>query len=183
MILLKIFLTFLKIGAFTFGGGYAMLPFIQAEAINHGWATMDELIDFIAVSESTPGPFAANISTYIGVKTAGIIGAVCATGGVILPSFIIILIVAKIYEEFKKNKIVQSCLNGLKPAAIGLIAASTVSVAKQVFFADGFVFKAEFFISLVIFCVMMYLALNKKNPILIIMLSAILGIAGGYMFL
>ena len=92
--ILELFLCFLKICAFTFGGGYAMLPLIQEEIVRHGWMTVQDLVNFIAVSESTPGPFAINISTYVGVETAGFPGGLCATLGVILPSFVIILAVA-----------------------------------------------------------------------------------------
>ena len=104
---LPLFVSFLKIGAFTFGGGYAMLPLIQAEVKSHGWLDTAELVDFIAVSESTPGPFAVNISTFVGMRTAGIPGALCATFGVVLPSFLIIILVAKFYEKFRKSSIVQ----------------------------------------------------------------------------
>ena len=100
MILLELFLTFFKIGMFTIGGGYAMLPLIQADVIAHGWMPEEQIVNFIAVSESTPGPFAINISTYVGSQVGGILGAVCATLGVVLPSFIIILIVARIFEKF-----------------------------------------------------------------------------------
>ena len=106
MIFLKLFLTFFKIGLFTFGGGYAMLPLIQAEVIKNGWMEESAIIDFIAVSESTPGPFAINISTYIGSVMGGdsvlesIFGSFCATLGVVLPSFIIILINStKLYQD------------------------------------------------------------------------------------
>ena len=105
MILLDLFLTFFKIGAFTFGGGYAMLPLIQEEVIANGWLAEKEIINFIAVSESTPGPFAINISTYIGSEMAGILGAICATLGVILPSLIIIILVAKFFEKFKTTRL------------------------------------------------------------------------------
>ena len=91
MIYLELFWTFLKIGAFTFGGGYAMIPLIQAEVGAHGWMSAEEVVNFVAVSESTPGPFAVNASTYVGMQTAGFAGAFCATLGVVLPSFIIIL--------------------------------------------------------------------------------------------
>jgi chromate transporter len=109
MIFLELFLTFFKIGAFTFGGGYAMLPLIQSEALDNGWLTMEELIDFIAVSESTPGPFAINMATFVGTQMGkdflgiggGILGAICATLGVVMPSFIVILCVAKFYQKFK----------------------------------------------------------------------------------
>ena len=107
MIFLKLFLTFFKIGAFTFGGGYAMLPFIKEAVLENNWMTLEEIIDFIAVSESTPGPFAINMATAIGNSQGaiqsillGVFGAFCATLGVVLPSFIIILIVAKIYDKF-----------------------------------------------------------------------------------
>ena len=94
MIFWELFITFFKIGLFTFGGGYAMLPLIQEEVIAHNWIPMEDLINFIAVSESTPGPFAINMATYIGTQMGGLLGGVCATLGVVLPSFIIILIVA-----------------------------------------------------------------------------------------
>ena len=89
MIYLELFLTFLKIGAFTFGGGYAMLPLIQSEVASHSWLNQEELVNFIAVSESTPGPFAVNISTYVGTTVGGLPGSFCATLGVVFPSFVI----------------------------------------------------------------------------------------------
>ena len=107
MIYLLLFFTFLKIGAFTFGGGYAMLPLVQGEGASHGWMTVEELVNFIAVSESTPGPFAVNVSTYVGAETGGIFGAFCATLGVILPSLVIILIVAKCFERFQKSRVIK----------------------------------------------------------------------------
>ena len=91
--LFELFVTFFQIGLFTFGGGYAMIPMIQDAVMRKGWMTEQELIDFIAVSESTPGPFAINIATYVGAETQGILGSVCATFGVVLPSFVIILII------------------------------------------------------------------------------------------
>ena len=94
MLYLELFLTFFKIGLFTIGGGYAMLPLIQADVQAKGWMTAEELVNFIAVSESTPGPFAVNVSTYVGAELAGLPGAFCATLGVVLPSFLIILLVA-----------------------------------------------------------------------------------------
>ena len=126
MIYLELFLTFFQIGLFTFGGGYAMLPLIQEEVAAKGWLTMDQIVNFVAVSESTPGPFAINMSTYVGIEVGGVFGAVCATLGVVLPSFIVILIVARIYEAFRKNRIVAGCMQGLKPAVVGLIGASVI---------------------------------------------------------
>ena len=200
MILLVLFLTFFKIGAFTFGGGYAMLPLIQAEVIKRSWVTEQELIDFIAVSESTPGPFAVNMATFIGSRLGGdfalqsgaistyigsFLGSACATLGVVLPSFIIILIVAKCFEKFKTNSIVKGCMSGLKPATIGLIGSAIVSVGKTVFFSAGLTAvafsNAGFYVSLAIFAVMCTLAFKKVHPIAIICLSAAAGIAAGYL--
>ena len=188
MIYLELFWTFLKIGAFTFGGGYAMLPLIRAEVLAHEWLGEAELVDFVAVSESTPGPFAINIATYVGSEMGGPLGAVCATLGVVLPSFVIILIVAKIYDKFKNSTVVQGCMAGLKPAVVGLIGATFVSIGMTVFFAGGFdvsVFTgAEFYISLVIFALAAFVLFKfkKVHPIAVIGASAALGIAGGYIF-
>ena len=192
MIFLILFLTFFKIGLFTFGGGYAMLPLIEAEVLEKNWMPLEELVNFIAVSESTPGPFAVNISTYIGSVIGGkfgvlgaVFGSFCATLGVVLPSFIVILIVARVYEKFKTSKIVSGCMTGLKPAVIGLIGSAAISIAATVFTPLGFslaIFKTtEFFVSLVIFILCTVLVFKKVHPIFIICLSAILGIAAGYL--
>ncbi len=186
MIFLELFWTFFKIGLFTFGGGYAMLPLIQQEVQRLGWATTEEIINFVAVAESTPGPFAINMATYIGTEEAGLLGATCATLGVVLPSFIIILIVAKCYEAFKTNRIVAGCMSGIKPAAIGLIGAAVISIGETVFFPAGItaaVFATPaLWISVAIFAAMAVLAFCKVHPILIICLSAVAGIAAGYVF-
>lgn len=180
MICLKLFITFFKIGIFTFGGGYAMLPLIQAEVLKNGWLSADELINFIAVSESTPGPFAINIATYIGTTLCGIPGAASATLGVVLPSFIIILTVAHFFEKFKNSSFVKGVMSGLKPAVIGLIAAALISVAKTVFFSGDFKpFQTEFYVLAVIFAASALLAFKKVHPILIILLAAASGILAG----
>lgn len=185
MIYLELFLTFLKIGAFTFGGGYAMLPLIQAEVVSHGWMEQQAVIDFIAVSESTPGPFAVNMATYIGSEIGGIFGSVCATTGVVLPSFVIILIVAKCFEKFKQSKVVKGCMSGLKPAVVGLISSAIVTVAATVFIPAGFSFEiftdAGFYVSLAIFVTSVVAAFKKVHPIIIICLSAVVGIACGFL--
>ncbi|MBP9988997.1 MAG: chromate transporter [Ruminococcus sp.] len=185
MIYLKLFLTFLKIGAFTFGGGYAMLPLIQSEVLAHHWLTEEEIINFIAVSESTPGPFAVNISTYVGMKTAGLLGAFSSTLGVVLPSFVIILIVSTVYLKFKKSKTVKGLMSGLKPAVIGLIGSAVISVGATVFFPDGVIAtqftEFSFWFSLVLFLVMTVLAFKKVHPIILIVSSAVIGIGAGYL--
>ncbi|MBQ6832041.1 MAG: chromate transporter [Oscillospiraceae bacterium] len=195
MIFLELFLTYLMIGTVTFGGGYAMLPMIQ-EQVALRWGdiiSQQALVDFVAVSESTPGPFAINMATYIGSVVGGqqggvpmsIFGSFCATMGVVLPSFVIILIVARCYDKFKENKIVKGCMTGLKPAVAGLIGGAIINVMATVFFPAGYTFAVltdvAFYVSLAIFVVMTVLALKKVHPILIICLSAVVGIAAGYL--
>lgn len=183
-LLLKLFLTFFKIGAFTFGGGYAMLPLMQQEVLANGWLTESQIINFIAVSESTPGPFAINMATYIGAEKAGFLGAVFCILGVVLPSFIIILIVAKFFMAFKDNKWVSAVMSGLKPAVIGLIGSAVISVGLEVFFEDkiekSVFISFNFWSSTVIFALMVFLQKKKVHPILLILMSAVLGIASGY---
>ena len=187
MIYLELFWTFLTIGAFTFGGGYAMLPLIQEE-VTARWGdviTNESLINFVAVSESTPGPFAVNMATYIGAEMGGVFGSVCATLGVVLPSFVIILIVAKCYDKFKENRIVKGCMTGLKPAVVGLIGNAVLNVLITVFFPAGLslaVFTTvQFYVFAAIFAVMLVLAFRKIHPIIIIVLSAAAGIVVGYL--
>lgn len=192
MIFIKLFLTFFKIGAFTFGGGYAMLPLIKEEVLANNWLDLPSLVNFIAVSESTPGPFAINMATFIGNNQgsqygiiAGIFGAFCATLGVVMPSFIIILIVAKCYDKFKNSKVVSGCMTGLKPAVLGLIGAAAISIAQTVIIPNGLsiaIFNdINLYISLAIFALSAILAFKKLHPIIIICISAVLGIAAGYL--
>ena len=195
MTFLELFLTFLMIGAVTFGGGYAMLPMIQEQvALRWGHIIPEEmLIDFVAVSESTPGPFAINMATYVGSVVGGqeggvgasILGSFCATMGVVLPSFVISLIVAKCYDKFRQSKVIRGCMTGLKPAVVGLIAGAILNVFVTVFFSAGVsvaVFLTPaFYISLGIFGVMLLLAFKKVHPILLICISAVIGIIVGYL--
>ena len=198
MIYLELFFTFFTIGLFTFGGGYAMLPLIQQKVIDHGWMEMEQLVDFVAISESTPGPFAVNIATYVGAETAmaefggnyfmGALGSACATLGVVLPSFIIILIVAKFYLKFKNSKAVSGAMYGLRSAVVGLMAAALFGMLATVFFHNvdvswANVLTPEFACSAVICAVMTVLALKKVSPIIIIVSSAAAGILCGYVFL
>ena len=195
MSFLELFYTFFMIGAFTFGGGYAMLPLIQ-EQVSLRWDAIipqETLINFVAVSESTPGPFAVNMATYVGSVVGGqnggvmssVFGSFCATLGVVLPSFIIILIVAKCYDKFRSSRVVKGCMTGLKPAVVGLIANAILGVVITVFFPAGIsigVFIGwNFYVYAGIFVAMLVLALKKVHPILIICISAVLGIIVGYL--
>lgn len=165
----KIFLTFLKIGAFTFGGGYAMLPFIQKEIIDiNKWLTTGEFIDIIAIAEMTPGPIAVNSSTFVGYKIAGFWGSVAGTVGVILVSVMLSSIIAKYFFKFKDNRILKALFRGIRPAVIVLIGSAVISVGK-VALVD---------VKSIIICFGIFAALLKfkLNPIIGIITSGILGV-------
>jgi len=131
MILWTLFTSFFKIGAFSFGGGYAMLPLIQREIIDrHGYLTLQEFSDIIAIAEMTPGPVAVNSATFVGYKVAGVTGSAVSTFGVVLPSFIVILLAAMFFVRFQKHPAVQNIFRGVRPVVIALIAAAAVGIGK-----------------------------------------------------
>lgn len=182
MIYFELFVTFFKIGLFTIGGGYAMLPLIQTEVLKNGWISDSDLLNFIAISESTPGPFAINIATFIGSEMAGIPGSVCTTFGVVLPSFIIILIVAHFYKKYCDSFAVKSVLFGLRPTVVGLIASAVVTTAFSSFFNSArFYLDFSFYVSIILCVIYSILAVKKVNPIIIIITSGVIGIAIGFM--
>lgn len=180
-ILIDLFITFFQIGLFTIGGGYAMIPLITDKVVSKGWATELDIIDYIAVAESTPGPFAINTSTFVGMKQFGVLGAIVTALGLILPSFIIILIIAKFLMKFVEYKGVTAALNGLRPAVIGLMSAAVISIAITAFnvkFASDF-YKNINIIELLVFLTVFLLSRIKKlklNSYKIIIVSAVLGI-------
>ena len=136
-IYLSLFLTFLKIGAVSFGGGYGMLALIRETVVGNGWLTEAELLNFIAVSESTPGPIAINMATFIGASQGGVLGAACATCGVILPSFVIILVVSALLKNFIRYKGVQAALSGIRPAVVALIVATGLILTMETLLGVG----------------------------------------------
>ena len=178
--LLMIFWTFFKIGLFTIGGGYAMIPMIESEVMNRGWISASELANFLAISESTPGPFAINVATFIGFRQFGIIGSLVATIGIIAPSFIIIIIIFKIYEKVIGSKAVKAVLNGIKAVVIGLILAVVANLAvNELFIFYGDTFQSVQWPSVVISVILIGLMVifrKKMHPILLILISAALGI-------
>ena len=184
--LFKLFYTFAKIGLFTFGGGYGMIALVQDECVEKKkWITEDEFATVLTIAESTPGPIAINCATYVGMETGGVFGAICATLGVVLPSFIVILCVARFYKKFKESKIVSSVMTGLRPAVIGLIGSALVSMILTVFLPNGFDFGGivipDLLVSLAIAVVMTILVFKKVHPIIIIVLSAVAGITAGFL--
>lgn len=184
MILLELFLTFFEIGALTFGGGYAMIPFVKEQVLNHGWLTEEELLNMIAVSESTPGPIAVNMATFVGSEQAGILGSALATLGVVLPSFIIIIIISALIRNFLKYNGVKSFLAGVRPTIVSLILGTAITLFLSVLLGIG---NGDFTINIdykgiIIFAMVVAIALilkkiksKKPSPILMIAISACLG--------
>lgn len=164
--ILRLLLTFLKIGAFTFGGGYAMVPLIRAEVVEkYKWIDDKEMLDMIAIAESTPGPIAVNMATFVGNKVAGVAGSVFATVGVVLPSLVIILIISYFYEEFRANKWVSYAFLGIK-AAVGFLLLNSV------FRLSGSVEKTP--INIAVFSVAFILAVFVKIKAVYIILGTVL---------
>lgn len=184
MICLQLFLTFLRIGTVSFGGGYGMISLIRELTIANGWLTEAELLNFIAVSESTPGPIAINMATFIGSSQGGVLGALAATLGVVLPSFIIILIIAAFFRRLLKYPAVQGVLNGVRPCVVGMILATAGIMGLSTLFGIGTISGGWDIqpIGLLIFAVVaataiVYKRIKKKaiSPILLILISAVLG--------
>lgn len=182
MIYVKLFLEFFKIGLFSFGGGAAMLPLIKDTVTSNDWLTLEQFNNFIGVCESTPGPIAVNMATYIGSIQAGFLGSVVATLGVVLPSFIIIILIAAILKNFIKNKYFQGFLDGIKPVIIALILGTGITLLlnniglKNLNF-DFNIYSLICFIIVTVFYYAILLIGKKKIPtIALIIFSAILGI-------
>lgn len=185
MILLQLFLTFLKVGAVSFGGGYGMISLLQEEVLSHGWLEEEEFLNFIAVSESTPGPLAVNMATFIGSSQGGLAGAFLATLGVVLPSFFIILLIATLLRNLLKYKPVEAFLGGIRPCVAGLITATAVTMILSVLFGittvDGgasFGWREALIFAFIVAAAFGYQKWKKKriSPILLIVFSAALGI-------
>ncbi|HHX24726.1 MAG: chromate transporter [Tepidanaerobacteraceae bacterium] len=187
MIYLTLFTSFIKIGLFSFGGGYAMIPLIQKEIESHGWLSASEFVDIIAIAEMTPGPVAVNSATFVGYKAAGVLGGLVATIGVSLPSLILILIVSTFFFKFKDHPVKNIIFYGLRPVIVGLIFAAAIFVAQTTFFSNSITLsdlsnliknplnfidiKSIFIFVLTLISLVKF----KIHPILIIMASGVLG--------
>ncbi len=184
MIYLELFLSFLKIGAFTFGGGYAMISIIRETVLTQGWMTEAELLNFIAVAESTPGPIAVNMATFVGSSQGGVLGSLLATLGVVLPSFIIILIIAALISNLLKYKGVNAFVKGIRPCIVAMILATAITIGLSTLFSFksvGSTFSPDIK-GIIIFAILLaihfgYNLISKKkpSPILMILLSAGMG--------
>ena len=185
MIYLNLFLTFLKVGAVSFGGGYGMISMIKDDCLSNGWLSEGELLNFIAVAESTPGPIAVNMATFVGSSQGGILGAFLATLGVVLPSFVIILLVASVFSRLLKYAGVRSTLGGIKPAIVALILGTGTTMLLSLLFgikSFGSSVTVEP-MGIVIFVTLSALSfahskIRKKpiSPILLIVFSGALGV-------
>ena len=189
MIYLKLFLTFLEIGAVSFGGGYGMISLVREKVISNGWLTDGEFLNMIAVAESTPGPIAVNMATFVGSTQGGVLGAALATLGVVLPAFIIMLIIASLIRNLLKYKGVQAVLGGIRPAVVGLIIAtastmilssvlgiSSITEGSSLPIPD--LVKNVAIFAAVVGAATLYKKLTKKkiSPILLILFSGVLGL-------
>ena len=184
MIYLELFWAFFLIGAFTFGGGYAMIAMISQQVVSRGWMEADALVDFIAIAESTPGPIAVNMATFVGTQMGGVAGSACATLGVVLPSFLVILIVARCYQAFCQSKWVKGIMSGLKPAVVGLIGSAVVTVVLAVFAPGGQMLppmSVLLWAAVVAVLFLLTQKYKKLHPIVIICISAAIGLITGYL--
>lgn len=180
MIYLQLFLSFLQIGAFSFGGGYAAMPLIQNQVVQlHHWLSQSEFTDLITISQMTPGPIAVNSATFVGIRIAGIPGALSATIGCVLPSCILVTVLAKIYLKYRNLSLLQGILKSLRPAVIAMIAAAGVSILVTAFWGNDIslghldaVLSSTNVRAVGIFLVsLILLAKFKMNPIHVMLLS------------
>ena len=186
MSIFELFITFFKIGLFSFGGGYGMIPLIKGELLSAGVITAQALLDFIAIAESTPGPFAVNIATFIGSNQCGLLGGIVATLGAVLPAFIIILVIVSLLKAFSNNKFVKGFIGGVEPFIIGLIISTGVLIAVKNIWLNFGTFNSapqimltNLIVTLSLFVfTLIYKKITKKNfsAIPLILLSAVVGI-------
>ena len=182
MIFLQLFYEFFKTGLFAVGGGLATLPFLEDISQRRGWFTSEQLADMLAISESTPGPIGVNMATYVGFETAGILGSLCATVGLVMPSVILIILISKVLEKFRTNTYVEAAFYGLRPASVAMVASAGIGVAMTTLLnltASGFAVLRwrELVLAAVIVVLTNFVPKVKKfHPIVFIALAAAVGI-------
>ncbi|MBQ7826502.1 MAG: chromate transporter [Clostridia bacterium] len=180
--MMELFFGFLRVGCFTFGGAYSAIPLIREVVLSYGWLTDETLSHMIAVSESTPGPIMVNLATYVGSSQAGLPGAMLATLAVVLPSFLVILLIASLMRQAIKNKYVQAILRGLKPCMVGIILATGVYMTGKACLTAGGMLAVN--VNALLIAALLFLARSlfqkkmkkKLSPIQLITLSAVLGV-------
>lgn len=181
MIYLQLFLSFLQIGLFSFGGGYAAMPLVQGQVVTaHGWLSMSEFTDLITISQMTPGPIAVNSATFVGIKIAGIPGALIATLGCILPSCIIVTVIAKLYLKYREMDMLQGVLNSLRPAVVAMIASAGISILITTFWGSSasIALAGTKWSLVVIFAICVVLLQKvKMNPIWVMVAAGVMKVA------
>ena len=178
MIYIQLFLSFIQVGALSFGGGYAAMPLIQEQVVNlHGWLSMNAFTDLVTIAEMTPGPIAVNSATFVGMQIAGILGAIIATLGCILPSCIIVTLLAYVYMKYRNMSLLQGTLASLRPAVVSMISKAGVTILISAFFIDGTVnlIRQNVCVEMIIFFVVALVLLRKFkiNPILAMVLCGV----------
>ena len=183
MIYLRLLWEFFQTGLFSIGGGLATLPFLSKMGTKYGWFTQEELANMLAVSESTPGPIGVNMATYVGNTTAGVLGGVVTTLALVLPSYLVVLAVAKVMERFSSNLYVQGAMKTLRPASVGMVSAAVLGVLQSVFLNMDAVAALQWnsmvlMPNLLLFAVLLafYLKFQKLHPIVILAIGAVAGI-------
>lgn len=184
MIYLQLFLSFLKIGAFSFGGGYAAMPMIQQQVVDaYHWLSLSEFGDLVTISQMTPGPIAINAATFVGIRVAGWQGALCATMGCVFPACVIVTVIAYFYVKYRHMEGLQMVLNTLHPAVIALILTSGITILAQAFFQESHIDLQQInWIQGGIFIICMYLLLRKKkDPIIVMLFAGVLNVIGSFL--
>lgn len=181
MIYVKIFWSFFQIGLFSFGGGYAAMPLIQNQVVDiNGWLSMQEFADVITISQMTPGPIAINSATFVGIRVAGVLGAIVATIGCILPSCIIVLLLSFLYYKYRGFSTVEGILNGLRPAVVAMIGSAGFSLLILAFYPEGYAFNqvgSIDFVAVAIFMIAFIILRKwKVNPINVMLGAGLIGL-------
>lgn len=178
MIYLQLFFSFLQVGMFSFGGGYAAMPLIQGQVVTaHKWLSMSEFTDLITISQMTPGPIAVNSATFVGIKIAGIPGALVATFGCILPSCIIVTVIAKLYLKYRNMAMLQGVLNSLRPAVVAMIASAGISILITAFWGNAAAIAlagAKWSLVVIFVVCIVLLRKIKMNPIWVMVLAGVM---------
>lgn len=180
MIYLQLFLSFLQIGALSFGGGYASMPLIEAQIVtSHGWLTMTEFSDLVTIAEMTPGPIAVNAATFVGTKVAGVLGALVATAGCILPACVLVTLIARLYLKYRNLTVLQSVLGSLRPAVVAMIASAGLTILMNAFWGSRTVVLANTNYVMVAIFVLSFVLLRKTklSPIAVMVLAGVLNLA------
>lgn len=181
MICFQLFLSFLQIGLFSFGGGYAAMPLIQDQVVTiHGWLSMSEFTDLVTISQMTPGPIAINSATFVGIKIAGLPGAAVATLGCILPSCIIVTLIARLYFKYRNMEIMEGVLNSLRPAVVAMIAAAGIDILVPALWEEGSeiaLANTDWVMAAIFVVCVILLRKFRMNPVWVMLLAGVMKVA------